>query len=90
MFGFFRKPRTSSSAVAKDRLQILLAHERAGRSRHEYIDRLKRDILEVIAKHVAVDRESVDIKVDRNDEFSTLEINIELPEAEQLDSRTVA
>lgn len=90
MLGFFRKPRKASSSVAKDRLQILLAHERTSQARADFIPLLKRDILEVIKRHARVDGESVDIQVERSDDFSTLEINIELPEIEPLAARSAS
>ncbi|MCB8879285.1 cell division topological specificity factor MinE [Acidisoma cellulosilytica] len=72
-----RKP---TAAIARDRLQILLAHERGtlgGNS--DLVAILQEEILAVIAKHVSVEREKVQIKLDRGDSFSTLEIGIEIP-----------
>lgn len=72
--------RRSSAPVARDRLQILLAHERsAGEGQSELIARLREEILEVIARHVPIDRDKVQIKLDRGTAVSTLEIDIEVP-----------
>lgn len=81
MLGFFRRtPRPDTSAgAARDRLQILLAHERSGRTSPEVLPLIQRDILEVIKKHMRITDDSVDISVEPGDDFSTLEINIELP-----------
>lgn len=81
LFGFSFKPRRPASArVAKDRLQILLAHERqVGSTAPDYLAQLQNDIVEVIRKYVTVSDDSVDIKVDQGAEVSCLEINIELP-----------
>ncbi|QIE41512.1 cell division topological specificity factor MinE [Meridianimarinicoccus aquatilis] len=81
MLGFFRRtPRPDTSAgAARDRLQILLAHERSGRTSPEVLPLIQRDILEVIKKHMRISDDSVDITVEPGDDFSTLEINIELP-----------
>lgn len=81
LFGFSFKPRrTTSAKTAKDRLQILLAHERRGGSAApDYLSHLQSDIVEVIRKYVEVDDESVDIRMERGQEVSCLEINIELP-----------
>ena len=85
MFGFFRRPRQATSAqTAKERLQMLLAHERTDRSSPDYLPLLQRDILDVIKRYVRVDGDRVDIKLERGDEISTLEINIELPGARTL------
>jgi cell division topological specificity factor len=82
MFGFFFKPRPANSAqTAKERLQILLAHERVDRSNSELLPLLQREILEVIRRHMQVNSDTVDIKLERGEEISSLEINIELPGA---------
>ncbi|MEL6266058.1 MAG: cell division topological specificity factor MinE [Pseudomonadota bacterium] len=87
MFGFFRKPRPASSAeTAKDRLQILLAHERTGRASPDVLPMLQKDIMAVIERHMKVGSDSVDIKIERGDDLSTLEINIELPGQRQLET----
>ncbi len=73
--------RRSSAPVARDRLQILLAHERtAGEGQSELIAKLREEILDVIARHVPIDRDKVQIKLDRGAAVSTLEIDIEVPE----------
>jgi cell division topological specificity factor len=79
LFGFLT--RRSSAPVARERLQILLAHERATTgSKSDLVAKLQEEILAVIAKHVAVDREKVQVKLERGGQFSTLEIDVELPE----------
>lgn len=91
MLGFFRRPRQANSAdTAKERLQILLSHERTDRSSPEYLPLLQRDILEVIERYMRVSGDSVDIKLERGDELSTLEINIEIPGAHGLHARGAA
>ena len=75
--------RTNSAPVARDRLQILLAHERGldGRAtRSDLVAVLRDEILAVIARHVAIDRDKVQIKLDRDGGVSTLEIDVEMPD----------
>ena len=81
MFGFTLRPRRANTAqTAKERLQILLAHERSGGvSSPDCLPMLQRDILEVIKRHMKIDSDAVDIRMERGDELSSLEINIELP-----------
>lgn len=86
MFGFFKR-QPSSASQAKDRLQILLAHERATTNSPDFLPAMQKEILEVIRRHVKVSKEMVDIRLDRGDEISSLEINVELPGAAQLRSR---
>ncbi len=69
----------SSAPVARDRLQILLAHERVRDGRSDLIAVLQEEILQVIARHVAIDRDKVQIKLDRDGGVSTLEIDVEMP-----------
>ena len=80
LFGFFRRPNAPSSAqTAKDRLQLLLAHERLDRSRPDYLPLLQKDILEVIRKYIPVTGDHVHVNLQRGDQISTLEVEIELP-----------
>ncbi|MDQ7774671.1 cell division topological specificity factor MinE [Paracoccus aminovorans] len=80
MFGFSLRPRKPSSAqTAKERLQILLAHERTSNSGPDFLPLLQRDILEAVRRHMDVDGDAVDIKLERSDDLSSLEINIEMP-----------
>ena len=76
-FSVFR-PR-SSAPVARDRLQIMLAHERTREGRSDLVAILQEEILQVIARHVAIDRDKVHIKLDRDGGTSTLEIDVEVP-----------
>ena len=77
LLNFFH--RRSSAPVARERLQLLLAHERtivSGKS--DLVAILREEILAVIAKHVHVDREKVQVKMDRGNGVSTLEVDIEI------------
>jgi cell division topological specificity factor len=73
--------RNRSAPVARDRLQVLLAHERALSSgRSDLVAVLQREILEVIARHIPIDQDKVVVRLDRGAQVSTLEIDIEMPE----------
>ena len=80
LFGFFTK--RSSAPVARDRLQILLQHERAFVGGNDLAAILQEEILKVIAKHVAIDRDKVRVNLDRGSSVSRLEIDVEMPEDE--------
>ena len=71
--------RRSSAPIARERLQILLAHERAVSGRSDLAAILQEEILAVIAKHVAIDRDKVQVKLDRGEAVSTLEIDVQMP-----------
>jgi cell division topological specificity factor len=66
--------------VARERLQVLLAHERVLNGRADLAAVLQEEILAVIAKHIQIDRDKVNVKLDRGSQVSTLEIDIEMPE----------
>lgn len=80
LFDLFRT--RTSAPIARERLQILLAHERAFTGHSDLAVRLQEEILAVIAKHMAIDREKVQVKVDHGTAVSTLEIDIEMPNQE--------
>jgi len=69
-----------SANLAKDRLQILLAHERSERSAPEYLPKMREEILAVIAKYVTIDQEQLQISVDEANGFEVLELNLVLPD----------
>ena len=80
LFSFFRRAREPNSASqAKERLQILLAHERTDRSGPDYLPLLQKEIVEVIKKYVQIGNDKVEVKLERGADISTLEVNIELP-----------
>jgi cell division topological specificity factor len=70
---------TRSASAARDRLTILLAHERAVIGRSELVQVLREEILAVIAKHVTVERHKVQVKMEGGEGVSTLAIDIEIP-----------
>ena len=84
IFSFFRSRSEDASAkVAKDRLQVLIAHERTGRNGPDYLPMLKKDILAVIKKYVSVGEEQVSVQLDTQDDCDVLELNITLPDADE-------
>jgi cell division topological specificity factor len=70
---------TRSASAARDRLTILLAHERAVIGRSELVQVLREEILAAIAKHVTVERDKVQVKMEGGEGVSTLAIDIEIP-----------
>ena len=71
--------RRRSAPVARERLQILLAHERTSMGRPDLLNLLREDILKVVARHVAIDEDRVQVRMNRGPAVSTLEIDIEIP-----------
>jgi cell division topological specificity factor len=71
--------RRNSAPVARERLQVLLAHERAEVGQSDLLALLKQEILAVIARHVAVEHDKVQVKLERGGAVSILEIDVEVP-----------
>jgi cell division topological specificity factor len=80
IFGFGK--RRSSAPIARERLRILLEHERATAGQGDLMLVLREEILAVMRRHVAIDPEKVLVKVDRGATVSRLEIDIEVPNVE--------
>ncbi|MCW5588039.1 MAG: cell division topological specificity factor MinE [Legionellales bacterium] len=79
---YIRRRKTSAS-VAKERLQIIISHERGNRSANaspDYLPMLQQDLIQVISKYVNIDPEAVKISLDKSGDFSVLELNVALPE----------
>jgi cell division topological specificity factor len=76
-FNLFRKQPTAP--IARDRLQILLSHERTIAGGSDLVAILREEILAVVKKHVQVDSEKVQVKMDRGESVSMLEVDIEIP-----------
>jgi cell division topological specificity factor len=77
---FFRK-RPPSASVAKERLQIVLAHERAGRGAPDFLPLLQREILAVVGKYLDVNDDMIRVQLEKQGDVSLLEINVELDKA---------
>ena len=76
---FRRQPKTAS--IAKDRLSIIVARERAvTRSAPDYLPQLQQELLQVIAKYEKIDLGQVTVNVDREHGCDVLELNIVLSE----------
>jgi cell division topological specificity factor len=71
--------RTASAPVARERLQILLAHERGLRGQPDLLGVLREEILAAVARHITLDPDKVIVKMDRGQHVSTLEVDIEVP-----------
>ena len=82
LLDYFRSTRSKGSAsVAKERLQILVAHDRAQRHRPSYLPKLQKEILDVIRKYVEVDMNAVSVNYEQEGSQEILELNIVLPDA---------
>jgi cell division topological specificity factor len=71
-----------TASVAKERLQIILAHERSGRNpgQPDYLPALQRDLVAVISKYVKIDPQDIKVHLEKQDNLEVLEVKIEMPE----------
>jgi cell division topological specificity factor len=76
LFNWFSR---GSAPIARERLQILLAHERNERHQPDLLGVLREEILKLISRHVSFDPDRVQIKMDRGKSVSTLAVDIEIP-----------
>ena len=83
---FSSRPAPPATApIARERLQILLAHERGvTRGQPDLLMKLREEILAVVSRHVALDPEKVIVRMERGRTVSTLEVDIELPNVPSL------
>jgi len=72
-----------TASVAKERLQIILAHERSGRTAHlaDDLGDLQRDLIAVLSKYVNINPNDIKVNLERQDNLEVLEVKIELPDA---------
>ena len=75
---YFRSSRKPAAAIAKERLQIVVAHERARRNAPDYLPLLQQDILAAIRKYVPIEDDCVSLQVDRDGDMEVLELNVTL------------
>ena len=76
-FQLFSRPQ--SAPAARERLQVLLAHERASAGDSDLVAKLRDEILRAISKHMQIDNDKVSVKMERGAKVSTLAVDIEIP-----------
>ena len=78
LFRLFSRPR--SAPAARERLQVLLAHERAATGGDaDLLGKLRDEILRAISKHMQIDDDKVSVRMERGAQVSTLAVDIEIP-----------
>ena len=80
---FGNKPKTAS--VAKERLQLIIAHERNGlSSKQDFLPDLQKELIAVISKYVSVNPDDIKVSLEKQGNYEVLEVNIVLPEPANL------
>ncbi len=83
LLDYFRSSKPKTAPLAKERLQILVAHERKFRNQPSYLPQLQKELLDVIRKYVNVDQDAISVNFEQDDNQETLELNIVLPDYQQ-------
>ena len=81
LLDYFKISKVSTASLAKERLQILVAHERSSKNQPSYLPQLQKELLIVIQKYVNVSQEAISVSFEQDDEQETLELNIVLPDS---------
>ena len=83
LFSFLLGEKKKTASVAKERLQIILAHERSslGGRRPDYLPELQRELIAVISKYVSIKAEDIKVHLEKQDDLEVLQVKIELPDA---------
>ena len=82
LLSFLLGEKKKTASIAKDRLQIILAHERSGRNaaQPDYLPALQRELVAVISKYIKIDQQDLKVHLERRDNLEVLEVKIELPD----------
>ena len=80
LLDYFKISKASTASLAKERLQILVAHERTSRNQPSYLPQMQKELLEVIRKYINVDQDAISVSFEQDENQETLELNIVLPD----------
>lgn len=76
---FGNKPK--SAVMAKERLQLIIAHERSGQTeKKDFLPEMQKELIAVISKYVAIDPNDIKVSLEKQGNYEVLEVNIVLPE----------
>ena len=89
ILNFFLREKKKTASVAKERLQIILAHERGAGDgdQADYLPELQKDLSAVISMYVKIDPQDIKVNVERRDNLEVLEVKIELPEKDEKEEK---
>jgi cell division topological specificity factor len=80
LLDYFKISKASSASLAKERLQILVAHEKTSRNQPSYLPQMQKELLEVIRKYINVGQDAISVSFEQDEDQETLELNIVLPD----------
>lgn len=80
----FRASKPATASLAKERLQIIISHERSSQNSPDYLQPMKERIMAVIREYIEIDDDQVKVHVEKDNDCSILELNVTLPETPKL------
>ncbi|MCX7089378.1 MAG: cell division topological specificity factor MinE [Methylococcales bacterium] len=82
LLDYFKSSKTNTASVAKERLQILIAHERSNKNktRPSYLPQLQQELLYVIQKYIQIDQDAITVNFEQDEDQETFEVSIILPD----------
>ncbi|MAD46234.1 MAG: cell division topological specificity factor MinE [Oceanospirillaceae bacterium] len=80
LMDYFRKEQKTSASVARERLQILVAHDRARNNGPDYLPQMQQELLAVIRKYVPIGDDDINVSLENQGSTSVLELNVTLPD----------
>jgi cell division topological specificity factor len=83
LFNFFHLGKKNSAKAAKERLQIVVSHQRAANTNPEFIPELRKELLKVICKYIPIDMEQINVNLQKVGNNSILELNVTIPELKE-------
>lgn len=80
LLSYFFGTKQKTASMAKERLSLIIAHERGGNRAPDFLPALQRELIEVISKYVNVGVDDIKVQLEKQDNCEILEVNITLPE----------
>jgi len=80
ILSYLRRKNNATASVAKERLQIIISHERLQRNAPDYLPKIKEEILAVIAKYIPITLDQVKVSLERSGDNAILELNVTMPD----------
>lgn len=81
LFDIFKSEKRTSAKAAKERLQIVVAHQRNATKGHDYLPQMRNELISVIQKYISIDADDINVCFEHDDNCSILEMNVVLPES---------
>jgi cell division topological specificity factor len=88
LLGLLFPPKSASASIARERLKIVLSHERANRDTPDFLPALQKELLDVVSRYIEIRPDMIRINVGKSGETSLLEINVEIDGAKAKSGKT--